>query len=77
MEPNQIQQKSNGALVGSIIIIIILIIGGIYFWKNSVKEQVAPENTDISSDTESIDNSAAVIEAELNSMDLESLDSEI
>ena len=33
------EQKSNGALIGSIIIIVILIIGGIYFWKTSIKEK--------------------------------------
>ena len=34
MEP---EKKSHGALIGSIIIIIILIIGGIYFWQARVK----------------------------------------
>ncbi len=36
------EQKSNGALVGSIIIVIILIIGGIYFWQTSVKGKIKP-----------------------------------
>lgn len=35
MEP---EKKSYGALIGSIIIIIILIIGGIYIWQTKVKE---------------------------------------
>ena len=35
MEP---EKKSNGALIGSIIIIVILIIGGIYIWQTNVKE---------------------------------------
>ena len=34
MEP---EKKSNGALIGSVIIIIILIIGGIYIWQSKVK----------------------------------------
>lgn len=34
MEP---EKKSNGALIGSIIIIIILIIGGIYVWQSKMK----------------------------------------
>lgn len=45
MEP---EKKSNGALVGLIIIIIILIIGGIYVWqvrKNSAeKNAIQSEN---------------------------------
>jgi ABC-type Na+ efflux pump permease subunit len=35
MEP---EKKSNGALVGSIIIIIILIAGGIYIWQTKVQK---------------------------------------
>lgn len=61
------EQKTNGALIGSIIIIIILIIGGIYFWKTSMKENFAPVSSD----------STAEMEANLNSIDMESLDSEI
>jgi len=34
MEP---EKKSYGALIGSIIIIIILIIGGIYVWRSRTK----------------------------------------
>lgn len=64
MEP---EQKSNGALIGSIIIVIILIIGGIYFWQTSLKEEVAP-NSDLSS------SNTSSLEADLNSIDLDSLD---
>jgi len=35
MEP---EKKSHGALIGSIIIIVILIIGGIYIWQSRVKD---------------------------------------
>lgn len=77
MEP---EKKSNGALVGSIIIIVILIIGGIYLWQNSIKEKEL-ENQEVFSDIkdlfESKDNSASSIETELNSIDLDSLDEEI
>jgi type VI protein secretion system component VasK len=34
MEP---EKKSYGALIGAIIIIVILIIGGIYFWQARIK----------------------------------------
>ena len=36
MEP---EKKSNGAFVGLVIIIIILVIGGIYIWQSSQKEK--------------------------------------
>ncbi|MFA5932155.1 MAG: hypothetical protein WC793_02150 [Candidatus Paceibacterota bacterium] len=34
MEP---EKKSNGALVGLIVIVVILILGGIYIWQSKVK----------------------------------------
>lgn len=71
MEPNQIEQKSNGALIGSVIIIVILIIGGIYFWKASVER--TSDSAEFSS--ESLDTSS--MEADLNSLDMENLDSDI
>ncbi|HXK35386.1 MAG TPA: hypothetical protein VJ103_02705 [Candidatus Paceibacterota bacterium] len=40
------QKKSSGALIGTIIIILILIIGGIYFWKSSIKEAITGEVTE-------------------------------
>jgi len=69
MEP---QQKSNGALIGSIIIIIILIIGGVYMWQNRPEESpVPPENTLGGADE------LMNLEADVNSIDLEGIDSEI
>ena len=71
MEP---EQKSNGALVGLVVIIIILVLGGVYLWKNSMKERAKLENTNITSSNtdDSVD-----LNAEIDSLDLESLDSEI
>mgnify|MGYP001564714180 CR=1 FL=1 len=66
MEP---EKKSNGALIGSIIIIIILVLGGIYIWqsKNPLEEQLPVENVS-TSDTD-----------ELNTLekDLEGVDTNI
>ncbi|OGI68664.1 hypothetical protein A2738_03520 [Candidatus Nomurabacteria bacterium RIFCSPHIGHO2_01_FULL_42_15] len=69
MEPNQIQKKPNSTLMSSIVIIIIvLIIGGIYFWKTNQEEKIETPNSDLAADD------TARIEAELNNMDLDSLD---
>ncbi|HNW71352.1 MAG TPA: hypothetical protein PKZ36_01425 [Candidatus Paceibacterota bacterium] len=47
MEP---EKKSHGALIGSIIIIVILIIGGIYIWQSKVKEiQLEKEKVELQS----------------------------
>jgi len=71
MEP---EQKPNGALIGLSIIVIILIIGGIYLWKNSARENnIVPDSSDT---TGSLD-SAADLDANVNSIDLDNLDSEI
>ncbi|OGI82080.1 hypothetical protein A3I95_02105 [Candidatus Nomurabacteria bacterium RIFCSPLOWO2_02_FULL_44_12] len=69
MEP---EQKTNGALLGSIIIIIILIIGGIYLWKASLKENTLPETNNLGTA-----DGTANLEAEANNIDLEGLDQEI
>lgn len=62
MEPNN---KSNGALVGSVIIILILIIGGIYFYNTKIsKETETPEVN-----TSEVDTEASAINAELNAFD--------
>jgi hypothetical protein len=58
------EQKSNGALIGSVVIVVILIIGGIYLWKTAVKEKTTSD-------------SAANVEANLNSMDMDGLDNGI
>ncbi len=72
MEP---EQKSNGALIGLIIIIIILILGGIYLWNQNKK--TSPEPAIETSQTTGENENTAEMEANLNGLDLESLDSDI
>ncbi len=38
-------QKSNGALVGSIIVIIIIVLGGVYLWMQSKPKEAPVSNT--------------------------------
>jgi ABC-type Na+ efflux pump permease subunit len=66
MEP---EKKSNGALVGLIIIIIILVIGGIYIWQSKVQsaleeKKLQSENV-TPSDTDELNN----LEQDLNTVD--------
>jgi len=68
MEP---EQKSNGALTGLVVIVIILIIGGIYLWKSGMSSKQEAENPPAT------DNSANSIDAELNGIDVEGVDSGI
>jgi hypothetical protein len=65
MEP---EKKSNGALIGLVIIIIILIIGGIYMWKvnkNTAEEMEAQNNTLSNQDSADLD----ALEQDLNTAD--------
>ena len=45
MEP---EEKSNGALIGSFVIIIILILGGLYIWNKSLKTKPLPADSNLS-----------------------------
>jgi heme/copper-type cytochrome/quinol oxidase subunit 4 len=45
MKRMESEKKSNGALVGSIIIIIILVIGGIYMWQSKIKSDLNKKQT--------------------------------
>lgn len=69
----ELEQKSNGALIGSIIIFIILIIGGIYLWRTVPKEKTAPNNSEIENVVGTFDNTVN-LEADINSINLENLD---
>jgi len=74
MEP---QQKSNGALIGAFIIIIILILGGIYFWNANIKN-LKDEPPVIDTQVNEADPyNTADLEAGIDSIDLEGLDAEI
>ncbi len=63
MEP---EKKSNGALVGLVIVIIILVVGGIYVWQ--MKNKGAVNQTGITTDDSA---SLEALEADLNTADLD------
>ena len=69
MEP---EKKSNGALIGSIIIIIILLVGGIYIWQSKVKNLPIKntENTVQTNETTTADlNDLNTLDQDLNTTD--------
>jgi hypothetical protein len=76
MEP---EKKSNGALIGSIIILIILIVGGIYLFKNIRNQNELKNMSDTITEGEEDAELGTEIDmqAELESIDLESLDSDL
>ena len=74
MEP---EKKSNGALVGIVIVVIVLVVGGIYMWQSSKNylndvdvqtEPIATENNSNKSDN---------LQKEINANELDNLQKEI
>jgi len=59
------EKKSNGALIGSIIIVVILVIGGIYVWQSKVKTTLEQKQQVTPADTEELN----TLEQNLNSID--------
>ena len=73
------EQKSNGALIGSIIVIIILAVGGIYLYQMYSKQYVgqpapASTNTTVQLNTSTSSNPSD-IENDLNKTNVDNLDS--
>lgn len=61
MEP---EKKANGALIGLIIIILVLLVGGVYIWQQSrAISPIVPAEEDLSQ--EELD----ALEADLNSVE--------
>lgn len=66
----EIEKKSNGALFGSIIIILILVIGGIYIWQSKVQktlEEKKFQEENVIPEDENVLNS---LEEEINTTDI-------
>lgn len=89
MEPQE-NKSSIGSIIGTIIIIAIIILGGLYFWGKRMQEAKIKENlvNDTSSQTTEVNETATIqtvsssddlnaIEADLNNTNLDNLGSEI
>lgn len=70
MEP---EKKSNGALIGLVVIIIILIIGGIYVWISNNKADI----TDVDIQTESLSTTNSATDSATDSVELNTLEQEV
>lgn len=72
------EQKSNGAMISAVVIIILLIIGGIFFWKTNIKDK-STDQPNISETSSSADVSSDIssLEGDLDSMNLDNLDSDL
>lgn|GEM_PF-3034762 len=77
MEPQNMesQKQGNGALWGAIIIVVILVIGGIYLLQKTAEKREIEETVPPTPEEESSDLSS--VEAEVDQMDFEELDTGI
>ena len=88
----QTQQKSMGPMLGIVIIVVLLVLGGFYFWGTQIKDKSqVQENAEVTAEdianqedtaldnlnTQSTSDEIDDIEADLDATDLESLDSEL
>ena len=68
---------SAGPVIGIIVILVIIILGGLYFWGQRESDDTILNDTldtiNLQSDSDEVD----AIEADLNATDIENLDSEI
>jgi len=70
MEPTT-EKKSNGALIGSIIVILLLIMGGVYVWMTKMESPEVMEEQNTTETNTGSDEGAAAIKAydELNTLE--------
>jgi len=69
---------SLGPIIGGIVILVIIILGGLYFWGQRVNDSDAVIDGSVESiNMQSDSDAAAAIEADLDATDVENLDSEI
>ncbi|MEX0652140.1 MAG: hypothetical protein WD509_01465 [Candidatus Paceibacterota bacterium] len=78
------EHASSGPLVGVAIIILVLIVGGIYFWNTEVNnhkgdatQETSAEATVDALNTQGTSDEVAAIEADLDTTDLDNLDAEL
>lgn len=79
-EPQKKNSGGTGAFIGSLIIILVIIIGGIYMW-NEILERANPQTEldaeSLMAGTEESSDETASLEAELENSDFADLDAEL
>jgi len=77
MGPQQQGGGSSGPIIGVVVIIVIIILGGLYFWSqrgvNDTDLEGVIDDINMQSDADDVSS----IEADLESTDIENLDSEM
>ncbi|MEI7709272.1 MAG: hypothetical protein WCI76_00990 [bacterium] len=57
------EKKSNGAIIGLIVIIVILVLGGVYIWKSKVETTIVANQTTNTDPTTNSANASAQLDS--------------
>lgn len=76
------QQNEIGPVIGSIIVILVVLVGGIYFWGSKIAQnnhtaEVENEAMSVSADINSLDNSVNIKDLDNQDKELDKLDQDI
>jgi len=79
------KEEHFGPIIGSVIIVILIILGGLYFWKSLIKEnkveenkeQVQNTNTDLTSVTKELEDITGTSTDETIDQELQEIEKEI
>lgn len=73
-----VEPKSTGPVIGIVIIILIIVLGGLYFWGQRADQNIMEETQNAELEmTQSESDDLTSIEADLNSADFDGLGAEV
>jgi uncharacterized protein HemX len=74
----QEKESKVGPIIGSLIVIVIILVGGIYFWSTQIEKINSNQNSQTEEQEENQDLSEVnSVEAELETIDFDSIDAEL
>lgn len=76
MEDNTRSEGSLGAIIGMIIILAVIVLGGLYFWGQRSSMTPSDTSTGVNS-TQSESDEIESIEADLNAMDIDAINTDL
>lgn len=73
---NPPKESTVGPIIGSIVIILLIILGGFYFW-GSLLEKTEKTNQSVQTPEQLIDSEVSEIESEIDNLDFGNIDAEL
>lgn len=76
-DPSGTNGASIGPVIGTIIILAVIVLGGLYFWSQRAENQAAVERTIQDIEKQSDSDATSAIEADLEATEIDSLDASL